>query len=254
VDLRENAFAACAEMLGHYPNSLLQFNQQTPTLQDTATRRMKDIRDMDKDEREQFEEELKVCLTIIMRCKKSLFHPTYEFQVVDPSLIIPGGLEVNMSFEEGQNKARISEAWKFSTKVQWSDGKSDFVIVPVTRHMQVLEVRQLFSEKCCAPLDKITIRATVSLDMMSDTDTVEGVDLFNLGAAVSVSGNSSSYFNKHTSSSESESIFEANKGTDAMASVSSSKPESTSAARGLRMSYMTKGTNELMLIDNNNNK
>ena len=52
------------------------------------------------------EEELRQCLGIVVRCKKGLFHPTYEFQVVDPSLTVPGGLEINMSFEDGLNKAR----------------------------------------------------------------------------------------------------------------------------------------------------
>jgi len=257
IDLRENGFFASVELLGHYPNSLLQFNQQSPTLQDIATRRMKEIREMDKDDRDQFYEELKVCLSIIMRCKKGLFHPTYEFQVVDQSLTVPGGLEINMSFEDGQNKARISEAWKFSTKVQWTDGKTDFVNVPVARHMHILEVRQLFSEKVHAPVDKVSMRAIASMETLSDTDTVETADLFNLGAQVTVSGSSVAYFegDKSSSAIKSGSIFNgAENGSTVTASASDAETSASaggSTGRGLRMSHLDRGAkNELMLLAN----
>jgi len=237
IDLRENAFAACDEMLGHFPNSLLHFNQQSPTLQDVASRRMKEIRDMEKDKREQFEEELKTCLTILMRCKKGLFHPTYEFQVVDPSLTLPGGLEVNMSFDDGKNKARIAESWKFSTKVQWSDGMSDFVAVPVSRHMKIMDLRQLFSDKLFAPVEKISMRTTATLEPLSDTDTVETSDLFNLGAVVNVSGSSVDYFkasegpkSSNSPARPSDSIFQAGEATT----------NENLTGKGVRMSYLDK--------------
>merc|ERR1711998_431020 len=130
-------------------------------------------------------------------------------------------------------------------KVQWSDGKSDFVAVPVSRHMKITDVRQLFSEKVFAPVEKISMRTSATLEPLSDTDTVETSDLFNLGAVVNVSGPSVEYFKESEGPQSSpaqsnESIFQGSEGAG----------NENSTGRGVRMSYLDKSQNELMLLDN----